>query len=264
MAYSAYSAYSSKDGGLTWNEGGFSVQPCGLAEPSMTELTLEPAGLHFRYQPGQNIESSSDGSHWELAYPLAPLTEADEAYYQKIHSGNPAMRATPLAGIADPQHGSVIFAMGHEGVLVRQSSGEWTWAALGSYRKIDAVSAWSFMTTVLSGEIVLAVALILLILSFGAFIRRRHWIWSGSDLGRLDRVGPLADVIFAGAFHPIYGQRLYYGRLWDCRSGAIDERARRREVGACFNVLLSGSCALWPLPEVCSISCRMVCGPLTC
>jgi len=179
MAYSAYSAYSSKDGGLTWNEGGFSVQLCSLAEPAMTELTLEPAGLHFRFQPGQNIESSTDGRHWELAYALAPLTEADEAYYQKVHSGNPAMHATPLAAIADPQHRSVIFAMGHEGVLVRQSSGEWTWAALGSYRKIEAASVWSFITTVLSGEIVLAVALILLIISFGAFIRRRHWIWSG-------------------------------------------------------------------------------------
>ncbi len=179
VAYSAYSAYSSKDGGLTWNEGGFSVQVCSLAEFSMAELSQEPAGLHFRYQPGQNIESSTDGSHWELAYALAPLTEADEAYYQKVHSGNPAMRLTPLAGIADPQHGSVIFAMGHEGVLVRQSSGVWKWAALGSYRKIEAASAWSFITTVLSGEIVLAVALILLILSFGAFIRRRHWIWSG-------------------------------------------------------------------------------------
>ncbi len=150
-----------------------------MPEPSITELTLEPTGLRFRYQPGQNIESSSDGIHWELAYQLAPLTEADKAYYQKIQSGNPTMRETPLAGLADPQHGSVIFAMGQEGVLVRQSSGVWTWAALGSYRKVAAVSAWSFLTTVLNGEIVLAGALILLILSFGAYIRRRHWIWTG-------------------------------------------------------------------------------------
>jgi hypothetical protein len=177
VAYSSYHAFTSADGGLTWNEENSGGKFCDSAEPSTAELTLEPSGLRFRYQPGQNIESSSDGIQWQVAYQLAPMTEADNAYYQKVLTGSSIMRETPLGGIVDAQHGSVIFAMGHEGVLVRRSSGDWTWVGVGSYRKIE-VPPLSFMATVLEGEIVLAVALIFLILSFGAFIRRRHWIWT--------------------------------------------------------------------------------------
>ena len=178
VARSSNHEYASQDGGLTWTEGGFGMDFCDISAAPAQELILEPAGLHFRFQPGQNIESSSDGSHWTVAYPLVPLTEADRAYYQKVQSGNPVMSEPPLGGIVDTQHGNVIFAMGFEGVLVRQSSGEWTWAAVGNYHRVEAASPFAFIETVLSGELILAAALVFLILSFGAFIRRRHLIWS--------------------------------------------------------------------------------------
>ena len=178
IAYSAYHTYASLDGGLTWHEENFDGQFCQMEQTSVIELSQPIDGLRFRFKPGQSIESSSDGVHWTVAYSLAPLTEADRAYYQKVETGNPTMREVPLAGISDPQHGTVIFAMGHEGVLVRQASGDWAWKSVGSYHKVEAASPWSFMTTVLSGEIVLAAALIFLILSIGALIRRRHLIWT--------------------------------------------------------------------------------------
>ncbi len=178
VAYSSYHAYTSPDGGLTWNEANFGGQYCNLDEPGSADLRLELAGLRFRFEAGERIESSSDGVQWAVAYLLNPLTEADKAYYQKVQTGNPNMRPGPLAGLVDTQYGTIIFAMGHEGVLVRQSSGEWTWAAVGSYHKVEAASIWSRMLTVLNGEIVLGAVLVLLVLSFGAFIRRRHLFWT--------------------------------------------------------------------------------------
>ena len=178
MAYSSYHAYATADGGLTWQEENFDGQFCPVEESSVVELSPEIDGLRFRYQPGQSIENSPDGLHWTVAYSLEPLTEADRAYYQKIQTGNPTMRAVPLAGLVDPQHATVIFAMGHEGVLVRQSNGDWTWVGVGSYLNVEATSSWAYLTTVLNGEIVLSAALILLILSLGAFLRRRHLIWT--------------------------------------------------------------------------------------
>lgn len=178
VAYSSYYAYTTPDGGLTWNEAKFGGQYCNLNEPASADLHLESSGLSFRYEPGERIESSSDGVQWEVAYLLKPLTEADKAYYQKVLNGNPTMRPGPLAGLVDSRHGTVIFAMGHEGVLVRQASGEWTWAAVGSYHKVEAGSVWSRILTVVKGEIVLGAALVLLVLSLGAFIRRRHLFWT--------------------------------------------------------------------------------------
>ncbi len=162
IASSVYWSYASSDGGLSWQaadgDGRCSAQPesGSVADPA------NPATL-YRYTPGVVIEKSADGGGtWQRDLPLTPSSEAETAYYNK-RIGSAMVRPGPFAALADPATGNLIFAMGHEGVLVRQGDGRWRWVPVGEYRRLEFNQAGAFLR-LLGGEIWLALGFALLLI----------------------------------------------------------------------------------------------------
>ena len=137
-------SYQSSDGGLTWRVGSAdTLTNCayfstGSGESWQVVQSAQP-GISFRYQPGQLIEISQDGGQsWQPVDSSAgQMSEAEQAYLRKTRSGNPMISPGPLDALQDPATGNVIFAMGHEGVLVYTRAGQWIWQGLGSYQPLD-------------------------------------------------------------------------------------------------------------------------------
>jgi hypothetical protein len=125
----------SSDGGITW--GDFAPQlagGCGAETGVAGEqrVLVDPArvGVRYRYTPGRLIiERSTDGGlTWQVDHQLEPTTGAERAYAQKKSTAAVVDVPVPASGAVDPVTGNVVFAMGPWGVLVRQASGEYTWA----------------------------------------------------------------------------------------------------------------------------------------
>ena len=129
--------YQTLDGGLTWQP--LADQGPAICGNSVSPLTSfkSPAegGFLYRFNPGQGIDSSDDGGlNWRTDYALSSLTEPEQAYLKLTHSGNIQFGSSPYAAAVDPASGNLILAMGLDGVLVRRSAGNWTWAAVGPYQ----------------------------------------------------------------------------------------------------------------------------------
>lgn len=131
----AATVYVSSDGGLTWSEsalwaGGMCRQVNDEAQPRLVTGRDD-----LRYTPGGTVERSNDGGQtWQVVYQFVPLDENDREYYRiRNQTANSFVGTAPLDALEDPQTGNVIFAMGHEGVLVNTAEGEWRWVSVGPY-----------------------------------------------------------------------------------------------------------------------------------
>lgn len=138
LASAGYATYLSEDGGRTWR----------LSDPGVP-LTCSPhaalvdgwqhvdgtrEGLAYRYKPGAEIQTSTDGGQtWQTAYTLQGAGEPEQYYILKTREGNPIYEPGPLDALADPATGAVLFAMGQQGVLIHTATGEWQWAQGGAY-----------------------------------------------------------------------------------------------------------------------------------
>lgn len=162
IACASYSCYGSIDGGNTWTtREGIDQSACpelaisGDAESKAISISAQP-GILYSFTPGGDIQRSDDGgATWKLDYQLVPVSQAQKAYYQKTHAGNPLILNNPQDGIYDPTTGNVIFAMGHEGVLVRQAQGVYKLVQVGPYGKVKT-SQFDVLMTIISGELGLA------------------------------------------------------------------------------------------------------------
>jgi hypothetical protein len=147
VAFSSYSTYRSEPGGLVWREAGaemmgqvWSRERCNpFLSESMpdTQEWQDPtnAAVIYRIKRGEAIERSQDGGQtWQVDLQLKPDTEAMRAYYMLRGSGNAEYFTGPFDVAFDPSTGNLILAMGHSGVLVRQSGGSYTWAAVGIHQ----------------------------------------------------------------------------------------------------------------------------------
>ncbi len=176
IASAGYSSFDSRDGGLTWSEFARNDQNCFMpVGEDQIDLTLP--GTQIRSIAGSRIEVSTDGGKtWKVENNLAGASQAGDAYFMKTTGGNPILKPGPLAAVYDPSSGDVIFAMGHQGVLVRLPDASYQWAFVGSYHPPDLATPESFFT-VLSGEMVLSFALVLILLAAWAMTARRsHWL----------------------------------------------------------------------------------------
>jgi hypothetical protein len=220
LAYAAYSGYRSVDGGLTWATMP-NAQPGACPNPwsgaaGATDTVTDPRDENqlYRYTPGQSIEISTDaGATWQSIYSMAPETEAAEALTRKSTS-NAMLRSVPLDGKVDRSTGNAVFAMGHEGVLVRRASdAAWREVAVGSFRP-TAVSGADDFLSLLVGEGLLAVALGLLAVSTLAtrtLVRGKAlWVFALA-LGWVIWVAVL--FVFSPALASGYGTALSYGAL---------------------------------------------------
>jgi hypothetical protein len=131
--------FASTNGGLTWTE--VDDDPdfeCGIFDGA---LLVDPTNeqIHYRVTADTKIERSTDGGNtWPESLNLEPLGEAEETYYRRTRTDPVEISPVPLDAIIDPASGNALFAMGHQGVLVHTSVGEWEWVGVGPHVRMDA------------------------------------------------------------------------------------------------------------------------------
>jgi hypothetical protein len=182
QACSSYECYTSQDGGLTWAKSieiGAIPLYCSAwyNDTHQGQVIQDPAdeSIQYRTHPGESIELSTDGGQtWQVEYSLRPYKQAERAYYIKTAGGNAVVFAPPLAALADPESGNVIFAMGYAGVLVRQVDGEYIPVPVGEFTPARP-GFGKLLMTVLSSEGILALAFGGLGAATLGLPPKRHW-----------------------------------------------------------------------------------------
>lgn len=169
------SSYESNDGGSTW-------QPYTEWEnytcPSDQAVMLDENNpVQYRWTAGEVIERSQDGgATWTVDFQLAPVSEPERAYVQKVNDQNAQYGQGPFSAVEDPNTGNIVFAMGHEGVLLREPSGAYRWVGIEEYNNtIMHAMPPGGQFTLLGGEIFLAVAAMLMAFSTLALAVHRRW-----------------------------------------------------------------------------------------
>jgi len=185
LAFAGYTSYRSTDGGLTWERSDAPPGSCpSLGQvPSGAPVTaLNPNNdqRRYRFEPGLSIEFSDDGgATWRTVYHVENTSEAVAAATQQRLTSSAELRPTPIDARIDRRTGNAVFAMGHAGVLVYDSSGVWQEIPVGNYSPVTVSGAFDFFQ-LLVGEILLAVGLALLgfnVLASRAIVRgRTAWI----------------------------------------------------------------------------------------
>lgn len=185
LAQSAYTTFSSSDGGLTWVKTDRRIQKSYVEETSVFDFS-DPnhPDIKYRVFPAKSIERSDDGGqNWKLDYSLSSDSsgEARMAYLATKRAGNPCFSAGPFDGLVEPTTGNAIFAMGLEGVLLRRNDGDWIWTPVGVYEHVEMYNP-GVMAFLLKGEILQALAVALLCLSMlntDWIHSKGHWILLG-------------------------------------------------------------------------------------
>jgi hypothetical protein len=94
--------------------------------------------LQYRFKVHEDIEVSKDGgTTWKDALKFDSLSDVEIAYYQRNHWGYPQVAKGPFDAVIDPDTGNVIFAMGHQGILLFDKSGSWRFVGVDEYRYYD-------------------------------------------------------------------------------------------------------------------------------
>jgi hypothetical protein len=176
QATSTYATYVSSDGGISWQDSEISGRyDCPTSARVGEPILLNGQNLRLRFFMGSSIEMSTDGGQtWQVDFNIQGSNQAQVAYYQKVHTGNAVIVPGPVDAVVDPTTGNAIFAMGHEGVLVRLADGTWQWVTVGVYHHVEFSRQIQPLVVLLGGEILSAV-----FLSFGLIntwiVRRRRW-----------------------------------------------------------------------------------------
>lgn len=168
----AYRVFKSMDGGMSWNPVENHIQlHCGHTffneEESSKQLQIHRGDLKliYRFQPGNPIELSEDnGSTWTEVYPLDQFSEAESVIYTQRWGASVPLEG-PFDAFYDEKHGNLIFAMGHQGVLVLDSLRKWTSVEVGEYIPYSSIP-FSKKIFFLQGEILVSIGIGLLLFQF--------------------------------------------------------------------------------------------------
>ncbi len=194
--------FYSVDGGLSWQEEPLSweeeIQVPHCAERVEGRQLSDPADgrIRYRYTPGEAIERSEDkGQTWDRELTLS-AEEARSVYHERFGDGPgaTAFRPGPLDALVQPSTGHVVFAMGHEGVLVRTPDAQWHWVPVGPYRRVQ-LNTVDAIQSLLSSEFWLALISVGLIIAtmarhFHRLQRRTLWLIAGWFLWGLAILSP--------------------------------------------------------------------------
>lgn len=156
LACSTYEVFQSRDSGMTWEQTqAVSYNDCG-SESGEAGIVMDLANPDVQYKFGETgtiYRSEDAGRTWTVEYSWKPRSDASAMYVQMKNQGNYYFEH-PLGAVSEPQSGNIVFAMGQEGVLVRQPEGQYAWRQVGSYQKID-ISPWTVLQELIRGEIYL-------------------------------------------------------------------------------------------------------------
>jgi hypothetical protein len=173
-AITSWGTYVSRSGGLSWDPWEVSeqgwilceshfyddvvVSTTSLADP--VELT-DPANpqVVYRITTGKSIESSNDsGQTWITEFQPKLPSQPVQAYLSKNNPGVTRFKNPPLDAVFDPASGNLIFAMGFDGVLVRQTDGSYSQVGVGDYQPAGPRIS-QLLLTLFPGEILMALIL---------------------------------------------------------------------------------------------------------
>ncbi len=170
--------YASQDGGLTWRSlppGSAPLDGCDYLYDTSWQLpNPNNPQVVYQFTRGVSIERSLDGGQaWQTEVSFAGI-EARMVYYTTTRSTLASFDAIPgpLDAAIHPATGSVIAAMGHEGVLVRTPDGQWQAVAVGDYYP-EEIRRFGQVWGILGGELFLA--LVLVFLAFGTLALITPW-----------------------------------------------------------------------------------------
>jgi hypothetical protein len=175
LAQSSYDCFTSADGGLTW-EPNDETSCNGTLGPQESRLSdpLSP-DTHWRFLPGGPIELSLDGgASWTVEYQPPHIGQAQQTYYRQTRTGNAVLEQGPFSAAVDPETHNVVFAMGHEGVLVHTAAQEWLWVAVGEYRQTPLATVGA-ISSLLMGELFVALDAGLLVIGALSLRGTRKW-----------------------------------------------------------------------------------------
>lgn len=163
-SHSMYLVMHSSDGGRTWQtEEGVLGELCRHKESGEAFEMTSPNGVLYRGSIGGPVERSTDGQNWQAVYTPALLSQSEQTYLRKTITSNFFYTPGPLDAVVDPASGSLVLAMGLEGVLVIPEEERPFWSPVGQYRHHALENAGSSAyVSLLSWEICLVVGAALL------------------------------------------------------------------------------------------------------
>lgn len=147
--YPVGSGFISSDGGKSWasydateNVNLTRICPASLYSDAMFEVAnLNDSSIRYRFHPAQSIERTVDGGQtWQLDYDLSELSkDVRRIYHQQKHFTGYVKVANPgpFDALIDRDTGNLIVAMGQDGILLRDSTGEWHWVSVGAYGYVE-------------------------------------------------------------------------------------------------------------------------------
>ncbi len=144
--------YVSQDGGLSWQELEMQNTTNCTLQQDVPALKIADGSLLWATR-GRGVERSVDeGKTWTTEFSLSGISEQEKTYFLITHSGNLDFRSGPYAAVIDPVTNNVVLAMGLEGVLVRNPSGQYAWVTVGPYQHDSLKEAGAMGLALLLGN----------------------------------------------------------------------------------------------------------------
>ena len=175
--------YGSTNGGLFWKSHTDAFECPQLSD---TNELIVSDNLQIRWTPDESIEASyDDGTTWIIEHDLPELEQEIRVHLAKYGSSDYSylvdVLPSPTTAHYDEDTGNVIFAMSHNGVLVRQSDGAYTWVTVGDYG-LDNLTNIDKLSNAIFFELWLTWATIFLVVTTSTlYIRRKtariHALW---------------------------------------------------------------------------------------
>lgn len=162
--------------------------------PTTGEIAVPQGNLQLRWFADDRIEVSHDGgASWQTEFELTPLQQEVRDYYHYTRGNDydhiVTVLPAPISALYEESSGNVIFAMGFDGLLVRDGKGNYQWVAVGDYglRHLQLGDLWAthgggddYFSTPLGFHYFLMAALAALVLvQTIAIIQQSGWLVKG-------------------------------------------------------------------------------------
>jgi len=266
LAFTEYQKFASPDGGLTWQPyTGTLRYPCDEHAWQMVDRVRSVADpdnpqVLYRLGPEKVLAYSEDGGEsWQEVSQFEFSSQAEMVSYANITPSSSLAHYArgPFDVVRDPESGNLILAMGLEGVVIQTADGAWRRVAVGGYG-IQGLTAPDIVA-LLSGELLLAGELALLIFASLALISRRRGLETalllclGGGLWAFIVLG--MQPALTGGYTEVLQTALIIGAAVLALGGAILGAVRLRGYGSSGQVsrmigLAVGSALLFIVPYV--------------
>ena len=156
--------------------------PCGAQDPREFFAPDSPA-VRYRISVGSVIERSGDGGQtWRREFDLSRVNHEARLLVRqeqaRVSRFGAVVKPGPLGAMVQQGTGVVVLAMGHDGALVRNTSGIWQWVTVGPYRYkgIDLGSVAGFLGLQIVLGVVLAPLVVATMLAIAGGSWRSGWV----------------------------------------------------------------------------------------